>query len=190
MPESNRPHGLLVHLTVVSAMIHNFRLESVATINWFIIFRTKRPHPESNRNPGRYPVHLPLMACSAYYTVMCYVIQRFFRIAFSSPSQLRPGSSPMFLCYTKCSAGQCFDFCAYAFLLIGFFFFNPFNAFMGGANVGSKPERILHYDSPCGWVRLTHLIIRRITVFRFSVPWRYRLSHNHPPGCDTLAGTP
>lgn len=122
MPESNRPHGLLVHLTVVSAMIHNFRLESVATINWFIIFRTKRPHPESNRNPGRYPVHLPLMACSAYYTVMCYVIQRFFRIAFSSPSQLRPGSSPMFLCYTKCSAGQCFDFCAYAFLLIGFFF--------------------------------------------------------------------
>lgn len=122
VPESNRPHGLLVHLTVVPAMIHNFRLESVATINWFIIFRTKRPHPESNRNPGRYPVHLPLMACSAYYTVMCYVIQRFFRIAFSSPSQLRPGSSPMFLCYTKCSAGQCFDFCAYAFLLIGFFF--------------------------------------------------------------------
>lgn len=68
-------------------------------------------------------------------------------------------------------------------------FFNPFNAFMGGANVGSKPERILHYGSPCGWVRLTHLIIRRITVFRFSVPWRYRLSHNHPPGCDTLADT-
>ena len=29
----------------------------------------KRQHPESNRNPGRDPVHLPLVGCSTHYRV-------------------------------------------------------------------------------------------------------------------------
>ena len=54
-----RPHGTT-------------RIELVTRESYSLLCRLsyvpKWPHPESNRNPGRYPVHLPLIVCSTYGT--------------------------------------------------------------------------------------------------------------------------
>lgn len=43
---------------------------------WESALQQKRTHPESNRNPGRDPAHLPLMVCSTHCTAVTVLLSR------------------------------------------------------------------------------------------------------------------
>ena len=58
------PGGLVVPKKSTHLTKGAFPKGSVPTIQLVILFLAKQQHPESNRNPGHYPVHLPLVGCS------------------------------------------------------------------------------------------------------------------------------
>ncbi|WP_417120597.1 hypothetical protein [Phocaeicola sp.] len=43
---------------------------------WESALQQKRTHPESNRNPGRDPAHLPLMVCSTHCTAVTVLLSQ------------------------------------------------------------------------------------------------------------------
>ena len=50
---------------------------------WGFAYPAKRTHPESNRNPGRDPVHLPLMICSTHCTAVTVLLSQTWDMRFN-----------------------------------------------------------------------------------------------------------